>query len=160
MRLVRPWDDDWDNGRFYREVCDAMDTAGIGKGEAFELTKVGAESPTPTPGAIKTPGEDAMAPFSKDSDTSRYAALANYPKSGSTRERVFIAISNMPRTRDELARDMNLPDSTIDGRCWELKRGGFIRERETTRKTRAGKSAHVLELTPKGILARPKRPAE
>jgi hypothetical protein len=101
------------------------------------------------------PTTNGLGPFSKNSDTSRQAALLNFPKSGSQRERVLCAIRDSGEegmTRDELARFLQLPDSSVDGRVWELKRGRWICESDRIRHTQNGAGAHALMLTVRGLL--------
>jgi DprA winged helix domain len=94
-----------------------------------------------------------VGPYSRGSDTSRYAALENTPHRDTQRAAVLEAIVTQPRTRDDLAADLGLPDSGVDGRIWELKKGGFVEDSPTMRRTRRGRRAHVLTPTPKGRMA-------
>lgn len=96
---------------------------------------------------------DRVGPSSVDSPTSKYAALNNTPRSGTQRARVLAAIGTAPRTRDELAHSLGLPDSSVDARVWELTRGGHICGTGKTRTTDAGQQAVVLGLTEKGRAA-------
>lgn len=102
------------------------------------------------------PNRNHLGPFSKNSDTSRKAALGNFPKSGSQRDRVLRAIRDSgPQTgitRDELARKLGLPDSSVDGRVWELKQGQWVCEADHTRPTSSGGEAHALVLTGKSVI--------
>jgi predicted transcriptional regulator len=79
------------------------------------------------------------------------SALANYPRSGSQRWRVLQEIAAKPRTRDELAADLSLGDSSIDPRVWELRQGGFVEDSDETRPTRQKSRAAVLRVTAKGL---------
>jgi hypothetical protein len=101
------------------------------------------------------PTRNGVGPSTKNSDTSRRAALANFPKSGSQRERVLTAIRRSGTngmTRDELAHYLRLPDSSVDGRVWELKHGQWVCEADHTRPTSSGGDAHALILTAKSII--------
>lgn len=101
------------------------------------------------------PGENKLGPFTKKSDTSRRAALKNYPKSGSQRWRVLRAIRDSGEqgmTRDELAHFLQLPDSSVDGRVWELKQGDWAIDSEQTRTTQSGGEAHALVLSLKALM--------
>lgn len=94
---------------------------------------------------------DELGPFSRDSKTSRAAALANYPRSGSQRHRVLVAIVEYSGlTRDEVSNKLSLPDSSVDARVLELKKGGWVEESEDTRTTRNGSQAAVVRATAKG----------
>ena len=98
--------------------------------------------------------KNQFGPYSSGSETSRKAALDNYPRSGTQRWSVLCEISEQGQrgcTRDELAAFLKLPDSSTDARVWELKQGGFIEETTKTRKTQHGSEASVLVLTAKGI---------
>lgn len=105
---------------------------------------------------VMDPSVTDLGPFARRSDASRDAALQNYPQAGSQRERVLHAIAKAGvrgATRDELAQTLELGDSTVDARVWELKRGAFVRdEPERQRDTRQGGKANVLVLTDKARL--------
>jgi hypothetical protein len=97
------------------------------------------------------PKGNAVGPYSRESETSRLAALRVYPKSGSQRWKVLIAIARAGErgmTRDELGEYLRLPDSSVDGRVWELKQGNWIDESDQKRKTRYGSLAAALVLVP------------
>lgn len=88
-----------------------------------------------------------LGPFVRDSATSREAAIANYPRSGTQRRRVYDAICGAGATgltRDEIAAALGVADSAADPRVLELKADGFIVETERTRKTRRGLDARIL----------------
>lgn len=146
MRLVRRPTNAADGQVRLLELAAALDAEGTAKGELFEVCKHEAEAGP----------ENALGPFVKDSDTSRQAALDNYPRAGSQRHRVLERLRDCPwgATRDELAAALELPDSTVDPRVWELVRGGWVRETTAKRVTRSGSEAHVLELTEKGLFYR------
>lgn len=86
------------------------------------------------------------------SETSKAAAYDNKPRSGSQRYKVLKAIQGTVTglTRDEIAETLDLPDSSADGRVWELLQGGFIQETDRKRTTRNGSQAVVLVTTVKG----------
>lgn len=101
------------------------------------------------------PNGNGVGPYTKNSDTSRRAALLNFPRSGSQRDRILRAIrkaGSSGMTRDELARQLHLPDSSVDGRVWELKHGHWVCDAEHTRKTSSGGDARALVLTGKSII--------
>lgn len=96
-------------------------------------------------------GADSLGPFTADSETSRQAALNNYPRSGTQRWKVLTTIvASGGKTRDQLAEDLHLPDSSVDARVWELKQGGFVEESSRRARTRAAAEAAVLVATKKG----------
>lgn len=89
----------------------------------------------------------ALGPFAKDSETSRHAALDNFPKQGSQRERVLLSLLERPATRDELVIRLRLRGNTIRPRVKELIDGGWVRETGITHKTATGSDAAVLDVT-------------
>jgi hypothetical protein len=102
------------------------------------------------------PGGSELGPFARQSETSRRAALRNYPRSGSQRERVLAALAaSTSLTREELATELRLPDNSVRPRVRELLDGEWIQVAKTTggvertRKTALGNDSEVLELTPK-----------
>lgn len=127
---------------YHREVAKALTDLGVGYGEKFVLMRAS----TLADGV----DQDRLGPFSRDSETSRQAALDNYPRSTSQRWRVLIGIFRVPRTRDQLARDLNLGDSSVDARVWELLRGDFVFDSDERRRTSTGSEATVLKVTAKG----------
>lgn len=99
------------------------------------------------PEQMRLTQENAVGPYRKDGGaTQRQAAYDNYPRSGSQRYRVLMALMGTGNgmTRDELARSLELPDSSVDARVWELKRGGWIAESGLTRETAQGSQANLL----------------
>jgi hypothetical protein len=143
------WAAEEDRREFGRELLRKLDAIGVGPGEEFLIASAR------NPDAIEDPAENRVGPSTPGSDTSRRAALDNYPRSGSQRHRVLVAIGRAGhhgRTRDELATELGLPDSGTDARVWELLQGKFVKELDSvTRKTRAGSQASVLVLTDKGL---------
>lgn len=102
---------------------------------------------------LSAPNENRVGPSSRGSTTSQQAAREVYPKSGSQRHRVFTALALAPEglTRDELAANLHLPDSSVDARIWELRtKSGWVRNNGNVRCTRSGKAADVLVLSQRG----------
>lgn len=106
---------------------------------------------------LADPSQQQLGPFARDSETSRQAAIANYPKQGTQRWRVLDYIGRRPdagrkfgATRNEMAYALDLVESTIRPRVVELIAGGWIEESEKTRQTDTGSAAAVLVMTPKG----------
>ena len=123
-------------------MLETLDEIGIAPGEDFVVGHPDVMDPTATD----------LAPFARKSEASRDAALQNYPKGGSQRERVLLAVARAGphgATRDELAQLLDLGDSTVDARVWELKRGGFVADTELQRETSQGGKASVLILSEK-----------
>lgn len=140
--------------RMRRGVADgaqlraALDELGIADGQDFLIA-------VPDDADVSADG-DALGPFGA-SDTSRYAALANYPRSGAQRRRVLDAIiaaravGQIGLTRDELSHALNLADSSVDARVWELLRGGFVEVSGVRRRTRTNQLADVVRPTIKAL---------
>ena len=119
------------------EVCDEL---GIAAGEKFLLAT----------GDFLDPADAGMGPFGRTSDTSRQAALENYPRAGSQRERVLTSVlraGQHGRTRDELEQATGLLMQAVTPRVWELVKGGWLIETDRTRTTRHGEAAAVLVAT-------------
>lgn len=98
--------------------------------------------------------EKRMGSFVRDSSTSRQAALDAYPRQDSARRRVIEALARGPLTRDELASVLSMPANTVRPRVAELVEGGWIVSTDSTRKTKTGSNAEVLELSAKAMAAR------
>lgn len=90
-----------------------------------------------------------LGPFN-EKETSRHAALDNYPRSGSQRHRVLLSIATSSATRNELGRRLNLSTDSVRPRVWELMNGGFVEESGLTRITELKSQAAVLRVTQKG----------
>lgn len=109
-----------------------------------------------------------MGPFARKSETSRQAALANYPRSGTQRARILAAIlaGTSGRTREELAGQLKLPDNSVRPRVRELIDGGWVvvllsDGKPVTRKTTLGNESEILVATNKAraSTAAARRPA-
>jgi hypothetical protein len=127
---------------FGRRLLESLDATGIAPGQEFVIGHP----------EVLDPRASELGPFARRSRASRNASLENYPRAGSQRERVLLAIARAGQrgyTRDELAERLELPDSTVDARVSELKRGGFLRDTDLARATRAGGRAQVLAITRK-----------
>jgi hypothetical protein len=105
-----------------------------------------------------------LGPFVRDSETSRQAALANYPRQGSQRHRILARLyqrllDDRPgATRDELAEGLKLSPNSVRPRVVELRAGGWIIaaadsdvDTDETRRTALGQESEVLVLTPAAI---------
>lgn len=110
---------------------------------------------------LSDPDERQLGPFVRDSETSRQAALANYPRAGSQRRLILDAFATGKGrahgfTREELARWTGLPDNSIRPRVGELIAGGWIGQGSkdgapATRPTALGNDSEVLMLTAAGL---------
>jgi hypothetical protein len=96
-------------------------------------------------------GKPRLGPFVKGSETSRQAAIDNYPRSNTQRRRVLdaiVAAGEDGHTRDELSITLRLPINSVLPRVVELKRDGFVVESSKTRTTSTGSRATVLVVAP------------
>jgi hypothetical protein len=101
--------------------------------------------------------ENRLGGFVRDSATSRKAALANYPRSGSQRARILSRLRILEdegATRDELAEWFGMSPNSVRPRVAELIEGGWVMETDRTRKTAMGNDAAVLVATDKARAGR------
>lgn len=97
---------------FARVLIAALDSIGVKPGEEFVIAHPDVFDPAP--------GD--LGPFARDSETSRQAAIENYPRAGTQRQRVLDEVHRRGEkgaTRDELAVELKLPLATICPRVWE-----------------------------------------
>lgn len=110
-------------------------------------------APTIAPSPIEDDYEaDALGGFTADSETSRKAALGNYPKSGRQRHKILMAVfksGQYGKTFDEIRNEENI--YAADRRMSELVDGGWLERTERTRMTSHGAEANVVICTPKAI---------
>lgn len=136
---------------FGKSLISALDRLGVEPGTDF-IVLPAHEQPT----LMEQLDQPQMGAFVKDSETSRKAALDNYPKSGSQRKAVLLEIAKAGdhgRTREELSTRLQLDDNSVRPRVVELMVGDFVRETERARPTRTGSDAAVVVLTAKGMTA-------
>lgn len=136
---------------FVADMMNALNSLGVQPGDDFIL----ARPPYTEPDAAEGLKDNKLGPFAREQDTSRKAALANYPRSGSQRERILYRIVKQAlngQTRAELE-TLGLVGDAIRPRVLELIEGGWIKETEVTRKTQLGNDAVVLVATDKGMTA-------
>jgi hypothetical protein len=87
-------------------------------------------------------------------ETSRKAAFAVYPRSGTQRSRVLLSLAHRVvggMTREELEEHLGLGGNSVHPRVLELIEGGWVYETPDRRLTRAGHEAVVLRVTRKGL---------
>lgn len=100
----------------------------------------------------RDPAAKQLGKFARDSKTSRAAALRNYPRAGSQRDRVIKLLIREEGglTREEVGQRLNLPPNVATPRCLEAIEGGWVTHAtdstgsEMTRKTGSGSDAEVL----------------
>jgi hypothetical protein len=98
---------------------------------------------------LADPATARMGPFQRHSETSRQAAIDNFPRSGSQRRFVLdaiVAAGVVGLTREQIG-DLGLTAGSVSPRVVELIRAGWIEETGTTRTTRQGSAAKVLTIT-------------
>jgi predicted ArsR family transcriptional regulator len=103
-------------------------------------------------------GANALGPFQRHSQTSRSAALDNFPRSGSQRKLVLLYLLDHPATREEVGHALRLGGSSVRPRVAELVEGGWVEDYRiagelVTRRTASGSQAIVLRATPKARAA-------
>lgn len=114
---------------------------------------------------LSDPDEKQLGPFARESETSRKAALANYPRQGSQRWRILILLRRVedetppgrPRglTREEVGLRLGLTGDSVRPRVRELIEGEWIEESEDlTRRTHLGNDAALVFLTEKALRER------
>lgn len=108
---------------------------------------------------LSDPDAKQLGSFARNSETSRQAALAVYPRQGTDRWKILYLLdlaskSGMPgHTRDEMARHVGLPGNTVRPRVRELMDGGWIEQARDEdgklirRLSDAGHPADVVRLT-------------
>lgn len=146
VELVRA---QWPNGEMLTDGSDVwFGCASCGEGTLIE--------PRPQPVVLSDLDAKQLGPFVRGSETSRKAALANYPRQGSQRQKVLLQVAFMSGTRergvtrDELADRLGMSPNSVRPRVAELVEGGWVRESGRTRKTPLGRDAAVLEMTEVG----------
>lgn len=132
-----------------------------------ELTDVdmregpGWTKPVAPPTGEKPPGlphsdSRRLGHFAGASETSRKAALDNYPRSGTQREQVLLAVAAagpLGTTSDEISTRMSLNLYSVKPRLIELREGGWVEQNGRTRRSRAGSQVDVYVATEKGRAA-------
>lgn len=97
------------------------------------------------------PAFDANSTITGTQHTSVKASHAAYPRSGSQKEAVLLAINSCPSTDEELAQALNLDLNSIRPRRGELADGGWVENSGFTRKTAQHNDAIVWQITPIAI---------
>lgn len=118
-------------------ALEALDVAEVRDGSKVELA----------------PGARELGKFARSSDTSRKAALRNYPRVGTQRERVIKRVLSVDEglTREQVGAVLGLPPNVATPRCLEALEGGWLEVRKdpqtgepVTRRTGSGAEAEVL----------------
>jgi hypothetical protein len=136
-------------------IARALDEIGVARGEEFVLANAAALTAPPEGPAAEDPAADGLGGFTADSDTSRQAAIDNYPRSGSQRHRILLCIiaagHDVGRTAHEVAKETGIYYGSVTPRIGELKRGGWIEASEWTRRSEHDSEAEVLLATDKAL---------
>lgn len=133
----------------------------VGEGTVLVLSLAARVMLLPDPPEMSDLAAQKLGPFARESETSRLAALAAYPRQGSQRRRIIEAFRTgrgMIRgfTREELAASLGMPDNSVRPRVRELIEGGWIGQgvkdgKPATRPTRTGQESEVLVLTKRAM---------
>lgn len=152
-KMTRPHENsDLDQvGDYHRELAAALEELGVEHNEEFVIMPAGAASSS---GIYDIDEHDSqnLGPFSAESETSRLAALANYPHSGSQRHRILVEIVRSGltgRTREELSEKLGLSGNSVRPRVKELLEGDWLEVGIGVRKTPMGNDSEVLVATRK-----------
>jgi hypothetical protein len=97
---------------------------------------------------------DSIGKFGRDApETSRKAAIAVYPRTGSQRHRILLLLLvEGPMTCDRAEDLLGLPHQSVSARWNELWHDfGFIEPTGSARRTRAGAEAAVFRLTTNAV---------
>lgn len=141
---------------YYEAMKAALDKAEVSYGEEFVVCPVSALQTSIYD--VDKPGDDSLGAFSGSApDTSRKAAIDNYPRSGSQRLLVLekvMATGLRGLTRDDISVITGLPPNVATPRVKELVEGGWLDETDRTRKTRSGSDATVLIASQKALQER------
>lgn len=111
------------------------------------------EAPAPVAAApLPDYEQNRLGGFTADSETSRQAALDNYPRSGRQRHEILMAVFRSGAhgmTFDEVREQNGI--YSADRRMSELVDGGWLDRTERTRKTTHGSDANVMVCSQKAI---------
>ena len=113
----------------------------------------GERIPEPYTRGADDPSENRLGHFARESSTSRKAALDNYPRSGTQRERCLRAIVGAGArglTSDEIAERHHMRLYSVKPRLIELREGGWIERNGDTRPSPTGSDVDVYVATAKG----------
>lgn len=128
----------------------ALDDLGISAGDYFIVARAPSSE-------LESPGENHLGAFPGSGDESgaaRDAALLNYPRSGTQRQRVLQAIIDAGErglTSDEIAERFGMRLYSVKPRVFELRAGGWIERDGTTRPSATGAGVDVHIATPKAL---------
>lgn len=133
----------------WNALVKAWEAEGIARGAYFDVVP-------------HTNGDMNRLKFDKDSETSRSAAIYNYPRRDSQRKRILEAVITARQygmTSDEAEEHLGLSHQTCSARMNDLREGGFItcqmvNGEKITRATRSGAEAEVMIATQKALDAK------
>ena len=146
MALIRRPTRQADITACWRALVRAWEAEGIQRGDYFEVRP-------------HTDGDMDRLKFDRGSETSRNAAIYNYPRRDSQRKRIVEAVLTAGvwgLTSDEAEVDLGISHQTCSARMNDLREGGFITcqmvdGEKVTRKTRQGADAEVMVATQKAV---------
>lgn len=125
-----------------RDLTTALDKIGAHEGVCFRVELAPDEDID----------QDKLGGFVRDSETSRKAALDNFPRAKSQRRRVLeftLYRRDVGCTADEAEAAIGLPPQSGSARMVELKQWGWVEPNGEQRPTRNGSMAAVMIATPK-----------
>ncbi len=113
-----------------------------------------AQTPVPerTSPFADAPDENRLGGFRGDGDTSLRAAIENYPRSGTQRNQILLAVMRKGQhgmTFDEVRQEEGI--YSADRRMSELVDGGWLERTERERRTQHGSMANVMIASQKAI---------
>lgn len=146
MALIRRPTRQADITATWRALVRAWEAEGIKRGDYFEVRP-------------HDEGDMDRLKFDKGSETSRNAAIYNYPRRDSQRGRILQAVLTAGQwglTCDEAEESLQIVHQTCSARMNDLRDGGFIAcqmvdGEKITRKTRSQADAEVMIATQKAI---------
>lgn len=156
LRRFRPGATGDEKAAFARELVAALDRLGVVGGDEFLLAPASWAEKGGKLYKVAQAHDNALGPVGSQ-DTSRKAALQNYPRSGTQRNRILRLAAHMTGqeryggvTRDEVVVALEMKESSVHPRVLELLGGEWLEETGRTRPTRTGADAVVLAATMKG----------
>jgi hypothetical protein len=141
--------------QFGRDLLDALDRLGVQPGQEFIVVPGTWAEKNGKLYKVPSSSANAVGPVGA-ADTSRKAALHNYPRSGTQRHRILcrvVAAGARGMTRDEITNVLGMSQSSTHPRVLELIEGEWLKETDDVRLTQTGAEAHVLVATLKGVEA-------
>jgi hypothetical protein len=135
----RPGASDEERRAYLHALARSLGDAGVRPGDQYVPVRF-------------TPEDPDRLKFARGSDTSRNAALDNFPRKGTQRHRILEQLDlagDRGLTCDQLEQQLVMRHQTASARVHELLHAGFIAP-HGQRRTRSGSLADVMVRTDKG----------